>query len=180
MIFSSTPTPTKTTATTPTSHTTTSTPLGKETTPSLAHATSQPTRLKSTLFSEGTQTREEGWGWQREGGRRRRSILVYSSRTNICVRLEQVHKLASVWRIYYPSLLQHLPPSYSTSCSTSLLPPAAPETMWHQCSLLILFIIKTICSIIASSLSPPPLLFPPLPLSSESYNWHTSNLLIIY
>ena len=66
MISSSTPTPTKTTATTPSSHTTTSTPLGKETTPSLAQRNSPPTRLKSTLFSKGTQTREERWGWQRE------------------------------------------------------------------------------------------------------------------
>ena len=61
MISSYTPTPTKTTAASPTSQQTTSTPLGKEATPSLAHATSPPTRLKSTLFSEGTPTRAEGW-----------------------------------------------------------------------------------------------------------------------
>ena len=72
MISSSTPIPTKTTAASPTSQQTTSTPLRKEATPSLAHTTSPPTRLKSTLFSEGTQTREEGWGWQREGGGGRR------------------------------------------------------------------------------------------------------------
>ena len=63
MISSSPAAPTETTAAAPVSQQTTSTPLGKDRTPSLARSTSLPTRLKSTLFSEGTQTREEGWRW---------------------------------------------------------------------------------------------------------------------
>ena len=72
VIYSSTPTPTKATTASPNSQQTTSTPLRKETTPSLAHTTSPPTRLKSTLFSEGTPTRAEGCRWQREEVRRRK------------------------------------------------------------------------------------------------------------
>ena len=56
--YLSSPTRIKPTTTTPSSRSTTPTPMGQKRTPSLAQRTSLPTRLKSTLFSEGNQKRE--------------------------------------------------------------------------------------------------------------------------